>query len=140
MDNLKYRGQNDQVGGLAPHKTLNIDCYRAANIPTDWDIVSPCGDIIMITYVDAADDDGEYIERDGILVQASVSRHVWRVGQIVKAGPHASEQAKEGAYVMFPNDKGVPMTGFGGKNYVFLNEERIFCYVQPKEDSDKKLV
>lgn len=136
QSNLTTRGQEAEVNGLAPQRTIDMTAYGSSNIPNQWEIDEVTGDILMVEYADVEKGEGgdEYIKRGGILVSAEVSHHVWRVGKIAKAGPGASSQAKVGAYVMFPNDKGIPCTKFADKDYIFINEERIFAYVKPRED------
>ena len=127
----------DRIGGLPPSKSLNLELYSGESIPIDWEIVGVTGDILMVEYADC-DDNNENVMRDGILVPLSARDYVWRVGQIIKAGPGASEQAQpvegEDKYVLFPYDRGIPMTKFNGHNYVFLNEQRVFGFVKPKEE------
>lgn len=130
-DHLEQRGLEAEVHGIAPTKTIDMTSYSGSKIPDEWEIKGVTGDILMVEYADATSD-GELINRGGILVNAQVSQHVWRVGRIVKAGPGASEQAKVGEYVMFPSDKGIPCTKFAGKDYIFINEERVFAFVEPK--------
>ena len=130
MDNLSARRQEAEVHGIAPHKSIDLEMYKGQHIPVDWDIIGVTGDIIMAEYADEAGDD--LVSRGGILVNAGVSREMWRIAKIVLSGPGTSEQCKTGAYIMFPNDRGIPITKFNGKNYIFINEERIFCFVSPK--------
>lgn len=132
QDHLKQRGQEAEIHGLPPEKSIDLEYYRGQHIPIDWNIIGVTGDILMVEYADGSDDDDELVNRGGVLVKTSVTKAMWRVGKIILAGPGASEQCKPGAYILFPNDKGIPMTKFDGKNYIFINEERIFCFVEPK--------
>ena len=134
-EHLEQRGQEDRIYGVAPLKSIDLEMYKGQSIPTNWDIVGTTGDILMVEYADEVDG-GELVDRGGILVNASVSKQMWRIGKIILSGPGASEQAQPGAYIMWPNDRGIPITKFDGKNYIFLNEVRIFCFVKPKT-SDK---
>ncbi len=132
MNNNEYRGL-EQDNGLVvnpPQKSIDMTSYKGSSIPLNWEIVGVTGDILMVEYVDGTE---ELVNRGGIFVNTALTPQVWRVGRIVKAGPGASKLAVEGAYVMFPNDKGIPLTKFDNKDYIFLNEERIFAYVQPKK-------
>ena len=130
--NLDVRGLEAQEHGLAPLKSLDMSAYSGSHIPTEWDITGVTGNILMVEYADTTSD-GEYVMRDGILINSDVTEYIWRVGRIIIAGPAASAQATKGAYVMFPHDKGIPLSKFNGHNYIFLNEERIFAFVEPKE-------
>ena len=125
-------GYEPVIHGIGPHKSIDLEMYTGKSIPTDWDITGVTGDIIMCEYADEADGDAEYVKRGHILLSTGATKEMWRVGKIHLAGPGVSEQAQPGAYIMFPNDKGIPITKFNGKNYIFINEERIFCFVQPK--------
>jgi len=131
-DHLKDKGLEDQIHGVAPQKSIDMTSYAGTDIPAEWDIVGVTGDILMVEYVDT-DGEHEEIVRNGIIIPKAMQHKVWRVGQIMKAGPGASEQAVEGSFIMFPNDKGIPLSKFGGKNYIFINEERIFAFVEPKK-------
>ena len=116
------------VHGVA---SLNVDTYRGSHIPADWVIDGVFGNIIRAEYADC-DLTGEYIDRGGIYVDNKVSQYTWRVAKVLNVGPQCRD-VKEGDYIMFPNDKGIPMTNVGKKNYIFLNEERIFAKVKPVE-------
>jgi len=132
-EHLKMRGLESKIHGLPPMKSIDLDMYTGQAIPNNWDITGVTGDILMIEYADEVGDDGEYVDRGGVLVNASVSKDMWRVGKILLAGPGASDQCEVGSYVLFPNNKGIPITKFDGKNLLFINEERVFCHVKPKE-------
>ena len=134
MDNNEYRGleSKNSLVVAPPVQSIDMTAYRGSNIPNNWEITAVTGDILMVEYADSPDKDGEYVDRGGVLINTAITPQVWRVGRIVKAGPGASQFAKEGAFVMFPNDKGIPLTKFNNKNYIFLNEQRIFAYVTPK--------
>lgn len=132
MDNLTVRGQEAEIRGIAPHKSIDLDVYSGQHIPKNWDITGVTGDILMVEPADEAGD-GEYIDRGGVLVNSNMTKAMWRVGKIVLTGPGASSQATVGRYVMWPNDKGLPLTKMNGHNYHFINEERIFCFVEPKK-------
>lgn len=131
MDHLEQRGLEAEVHGLPPRKSIDLEMYKGQSIPTNWDIIGTTGNILMVEMADEVAD-GELIDRGGILVNAGVSKEMWRIAKIVLAGPGSSEQCKVGTYILFPNDRGLSMTKFDGHNYVFINEERIFCFVKPK--------
>ena len=131
VDHLKQKGLEAEVQGVAPN-TLNVDTYRGSHIPRDWEITGTLGDIIRAEYVDC-DEDGEYINRGGILVDNKVSQYTWRIAKVLNVGP-GCKTIKDGDTIMFPNDRGIPMTNVDGHNYIFLNEERVFAFVEPKKD------
>lgn len=119
-----------KIQGIAP-MGINMDSYRGSHIPDEWEITGVLGDIIRAEYIDCTED-GEYISRDGILVDNKVSQYTWRVAKVINAGP-ACKDVKENDLIMFPNDKGIPMTNVNGHNYIFLNEARIFAFVKAKK-------
>ena len=116
-------GVEDLVGGKV---LLQLDEYANTSIPTDWDIEMPLHDILMVSYVDE-NASGE-ICRNGIWLKQEITNKLWRVGRVVKAGPRANPYLVN-ALIMFPSDKGIPIS-FGGKKYVFLNEERVFAVMK----------
>jgi len=131
MDNLSARGQEDVICGVAPHKTIDLDLYHGQNIPMDWDITGVSGDIIMATYVDE-DASGELVNRGGILVNTSLSKGMWRIIKVEMVGPGVPKEYGVGTYLLVPNDRGLPLTKFGGKNMLFINADRVFCIMSPK--------
>lgn len=106
---------------------INLDDMKGTNIPSlEWEISDVLDDIIMVQFVDCTAD-GEYVDRGGILVKLDVTKNVWRVGKVIKAGPDCSSKIKPGVCVMFPNDKGIQIPKVGSiQNVAFINEERIF--------------
>jgi len=112
--------------------SIDLDEYSGMAVPKDWKITGLMGDIIQIEYADVVHDGlrGEMIDRGGILVNTATTRYTWRVGVVKLAGPLV-RFTKVGDYVMFPSDKGIPLTKFNGVDYIFLNEERIFGIVTP---------
>lgn len=137
MDNLKARGQEDIVKGVAPSKSIDLERYKGQHLPNNWEIEGVTGDVLLCEFSDTADKDGEYVDRGGVLISTDVTREMWRVARIVFSGPGASINAQAGKYILFPNDRGIPMTKFDGKDYIFINEERILAFVKPRsEDKD----
>lgn len=132
MDNLKARGQEDEVRGVAPHKSIDLDMYQGGHIPLDWEIVGVTGDIIMGEYADEDESGDDLVNRDGILVKSSVTKAMWRIVKVVMVGPGVPEEYGIGKYLMIPGNLGIPMTKFNGKNRIFINAERVFCVVEPK--------
>lgn len=127
LDNLSARGQQPKVFGLP---TLDLDNVGGMVIPTDWQIKSVMGDIIMAEYIDE-NDQGE-VFRGGIWLKQEVTNKMWRVAKVIKIGAGCYGQVKEGDLIMFPSDKGLKMVNFDKRKYVFLNEERIFAVVEAR--------
>lgn len=132
MDKVDISKQEDTIRGVAPHRTIDLECYHGQHIPANWEITGVSGDIIMAEYADVSNNNADYVDKGGIDLPTSSVKAMWRVCRIVKVGPGCSDQCKVGSYVMIPSDKGIPMTKFDGHNYIFINEERIFCFVEPK--------
>lgn len=96
-------------------------------------------DILLVEFIDEdSDGAGDLIQRDGIFVPTNTLSKAWRKGKVILAGPEA-KYAKVNDIVMFPNDKGAPVSnmeidGVGkiGKG-MFLNEQRLFGICKPKK-------
>lgn len=92
-------------------------------------------DVMLVEYVDVSAD-GKEILRNGIFVPVNAVTKAWRKAKVVLAGPNV-KYAKVGDVVVFPNDKGIPVSniavhGYGKvKNGIFLNEQRIFGICEP---------
>ena len=121
QEHLKQRGQEAENFGLPPEKSIDLEMYKGQYIPTNWNITGVTGDILMCEYADEDPNSDDMVDRGGILVNASVTKEMWRVGKVHLAGPGASKECQPGAYVMFPNDRGIPITKFEGKNYIFTS-------------------
>jgi len=132
-EHLDVRGQEARIHGIAPHKSIDLDVYHGQSIPMDWDIKAVSGDIIMATYVDE-DSSGELVNRGGILVNTNTTKGMWRIIKVEMVGPGVPEEYGVGTYLMVPNDKGLPLTKFGGKNMLFINADRVFCVMTPKNN------
>jgi co-chaperonin GroES (HSP10) len=124
---------SQEVQGIA---SMDLDEYSGMAVPKEWEITGLFGDIIQVEYADVEESElaGELINRGGILVNTNATRYTWRVGKCILKGP-AVKYVNVGDYVMFPSDKGIPLTKFNGKDFVFLNEERIFSIVEPTDEN-----
>lgn len=113
----------DRVKGL-----VNPEDYAGSNLSLeDFEIDLLLDDTILVKYVDG---NSEEKNVGGIIVQQAVTKTTWRVGQILLAGVGCKEM-KDGDYVLFPNDKGMPakditFAGEKHKEVIFLSEARIF--------------
>lgn len=102
---------------------------------TDYSLKFIIDDVILVEYVDVSAD-GREILRNGIFVPVNAVTKAWRKAKIVLAGPQV-KYVKVGDIVVFPNDKGIPVSnievsGYGKvKNGIFLNEQRIFGICEP---------
>jgi hypothetical protein len=110
----------------------DLDPYQECPLPEDYNIVELLGDVIQVVYADVAQD-GKSVVRNGIILPDGViDSKAWRVGRVVLTGPD-TKQVKSGHYVIFPGDKGIKGIQKNGVLNIFLNEERIFGIVEPKQ-------
>lgn len=131
-EHLERTGREEVNQGLS-----DIDIYEGMKMPsTNFDIVEVLGDIIMAEFDDCSED-GTEIERDGIFVSLNMTKNCWRSAVVLKVGANVSPLITEGTRVAFPNDKGIKnvQTKSDGtfSNIIFINEERIFGILAPKD-------
>ncbi len=96
-------------------------------------------DILLVEFIDEdSDGAGDLIQRGGIYVPTNTLSKAWRKAKVILTGPEV-KYAKKNDIVMFPNDKGAPVSnmeidGVGkiGKG-MFLNEQRLFGICKPKK-------
>jgi hypothetical protein len=123
---------------MSLNNLIDIEKYKSAEIPMeDWNIIGVFGDILLCKFVDVADSgvEGDYILRGGIAVPLDVSRHTWRIVEVLKKGVKTSSEIDIGDLLMIPNDRGIPCIQKNGKkkeNLIFINEDRVFCKVEKK--------
>ena len=139
-DHLEERGLEARVHGIPPHKSIDVEKYKGQHIPNNWEILGVTGDVLLCDYADKVGDDQDLVDRGGILVNTALTSEIWLVAKIVFAGPGASYQAQPGQYILFPSDKGIPMTRFDGKDYIFINEERILAFVKPRSEGKETMI
>jgi len=120
----KAKGLAKEVNGIAP---LDLESCSRDAIPKDWEIDSVMGDILMCRYVDE-NESGE-VMRDGVWVPLNMVQHLWRVVEVMKVGPQASENMNEGDFLMIPSSRGIPGVSKGGDKLIFINEPRVFAKV-----------
>lgn len=131
-NNLQETGREAINQGLA-----DIEMYEDAKMPdTNFNIIGVLGDIIMAEF-DDCNEDGTEIERDGIWVNINMTRACWRSAIVLKVGPTTSPTITEGTRIAFPNDKGIKniqtLEDGTKRNIIFLNEERVFGILAPKD-------
>lgn len=128
------------IDQLTPTKSL-IDLSTHSDNDfglTDYDLCSLFDDLLLAEYVDETLD-GDII-RDGVIVPANTIQRAWRVGRVILAGV-GCKNVKTGDHIIFPHDKGIPISGVTidghGKleHGIFLNEERLFGVCKPKDES-----
>tara|TARA_R110002110_G_scaffold96358_3_gene248297 strand:- start:138 stop:551 length:414 start_codon:yes stop_codon:yes gene_type:complete len=105
---------------------------------SDYDLCSLFDDLLLAEFADETID-GD-IMRDGVIVPGNSVQRAWRVGKVLLAGC-GCQNVKSGDYIIFPHDKGIPISGITVEGYgklahgIFLNEERLFGVVKPKDES-----
>lgn len=116
-----------------PKNTFNSVFYG-------YNLKSLLDDVLLVKFTDETED-GTSIVRNGIVVPINVDTKAWRIGEIILAGPNA-KYTKQGDYVCFPNNLGVPVAnievdGYGTlKKGIFLNEQRIFGVCSVRKDNE----
>ena len=101
------------------------------NIP-DHKITKLFDDLILAEYSDVSPD-GTAIKRGDIFLPLNSAPKAWRIAKVLMVGEKCSN-VSVGDTIVFPSDKGVPVTKlqYGTddtnivKQGVFLNQERLF--------------
>jgi hypothetical protein len=127
------------------NKAIVLEKYADTEIPmSDWNITGVFHDILMCRYADVPEgDDGSHIIRNGIVVPLDVRTGTWRVVEVLKKGASSSDDISVGDLLMIPNDRGIScVQSHDGKKerFIFINEERIFCKVEVRENTVNPLV
>ena len=119
---------------LSSHSSGDFDLSKEFVLSFVYD------DIILVEYIDEAPDaSGDNIMRDGIYIPTNTLTKTWRKAKVILAGPEC-KYTKAGDIVMFPNDKGVTVTGMEIKGHgkvkkgMFLNEQRLFGKCLPRDN------
>lgn len=103
-----------------------------------YDLSDLLDDILLVEFIDEGGSSNTIV-RNGILVPVNADTNAWRVGKVILAGL-SCRKVKKGDLVMFPNNMGVPIANIDVANHgkighgIFLNEQRIFGIVQPRQD------
>lgn len=101
------------------------------NIP-DHKITKLFDDLILAEYSDVSPD-GTAIKRGDIFIPLNTAPKAWRIAKVLMVGEKCNN-VNVGDTIVFPSDKGVPVTKlqYGTddtnivKQGVFLNQERLF--------------
>ena len=111
---------------------MDLDTYTNDNFTLfGFKLSKVLDDVLLIKYADLADETGDTVLRNGIMVPLAHVQRAWRIGQVVLVGPKC-EYVKVNDYVCFPSDKGLPCSNLDVDNVgilkdaTFLNESRIF--------------
>jgi len=96
-------------------------------------------DILLVEFIDESfdGDSSGAIKRGSIYIPTNALNKAWRKAKVILAGPEV-KYAKQGDIVMFPNDKGAPVSNMDIEGYgiikkgMFLNEQRLFGICKQK--------
>jgi len=96
-------------------------------------------DILLVEFIDESfdGDSSGAIKRGGIYLPTNALNKAWRKAKVILAGPEV-KYAKQGDIVMFPNDKGAPVSNMDIEGHgiikrgMFLNEQRLFGICKQK--------
>jgi len=101
-------------------------------------------DILLVEFVDESED-GSNLIRNGIHIPINTDTRAWRIGVVLLAGPNV-RFTKQGDYVCFPNNLGVPVANLDIDSYgtlkkgIFLNEQRIFGICSQRNDNNENVI
>lgn len=131
------------IDQLSPTRNLiDLSSHSDGNFGMEDFILSQVyNDIILVEFIDLSDD-GETVKRGSIYIPTNTLIKAWRKAKVVLVGTEV-KNTQVGDIVMFPNDKGVTVSGmdvagYGKiKNGMFLNEQRLFGKCSPKQDEIK---
>lgn len=104
-----------------------------------YDLESLLDDIILAEYLDEGGTSNT-IMRNGIVVPVNADTNAWRIGKVILCGS-SCHKVKAGDIICFPNNMGVPIANIEVVNHgrvghgIFLNEQRIFGIVKPRENN-----
>lgn len=96
-------------------------------------------DILLVEFIDESydGDSSGAIKRGSIYIPTNALNKAWRKAKVILAGPEV-KYAKQGDIVMFPNDKGAPVSNMDIEGHgiikrgMFLNEQRLFGICKQK--------
>lgn len=131
------------IDQLSPtHSLIDLSSHSDGNFGMEDFILSQVyNDIILVEFIDLSED-GENVKRGSIYIPTNTLIKAWRKAKVVLVGTDV-KNTQVGDIVMFPNDKGVTVSGmdvagYGKiKNGMFLNEQRLFGKCIPKQDEIK---
>lgn len=134
------------IDQLTPTRNLiDLSSHSDGNFGMDDYILSQIyNDIILVEFIDLSED-GDNIKRGSIYVPTNTLTQAWRKAKVVLVGTEV-KNTQVGDIVMFPNDKGVSVSGMEVAGYgkikrgMFLNEQRLFGKCATRETNIQQLV
>jgi len=131
----------DQLATKKSHIDLSSHSKNTFNsVFIGYDLSDLLDDVMLVEFVDDGGSSNTIV-RGGIVVPVNAETNAWRIGKVILQGS-SCKLVKQGDHVMFPNNMGVPISnievvGHGTVRYgIFLNEQRIFGVVKPRENND----
>jgi hypothetical protein len=127
------------IDQLAPTRNLiDLTSHSEGDFGMDDFILSQVyGDIILVEFIDLSED-GDAILRGSLYIPTNSVTKAWRKAKVILVGTSVKD-TQPGDIVMFPNDKGITVTGMEIKGHgrvkkgMFLNEQRLFGKCAPKD-------
>jgi hypothetical protein len=127
------------IDQLAPTRNLiDLTSHSEGDFGMDDFILSQVyGDIILVEFIDLSED-GDAILRGSLYIPTNSVTKAWRKAKVILVGTSVKD-TQPGDIVMFPNDKGITVTGMEIKGHgrvkkgMFLNEQRLFGKCVPKD-------
>lgn len=134
------------IDSLTPTRSLiDLSSHSSGEFGMDEFVLSQIyNDIILVEFIDLSED-GDTIKRGSIFIPTNTLNKVWRKAKVILVGTEV-KNTSPGDIVMFPNDKGVTVSGmeiagYGKiKNGMFLNEQRLFGKCVPRESNSQQLI
>lgn len=134
------------INQLTPARNLiDLSSHSDGNFGIDEYVLSQIyNDIILVEFIDLSED-GDNIKRGSIYVPTNTLTKAWRKARVVLVGTDV-KNTQVGDIVMFPNDKGVSVSGMEIAGYgkikqgMFLNEQRLFGKCTAKETNYQQLL
>ena len=131
------------IDQLAPTKSLiDLTRYSADEFTLQYHVVTSLfDDLLLAEYTDVSPD-GTAIKRGDIWIPLNTAPKAWRIGKVLIKGS-GCKNVTVGEHIVFPCDKGVPVSKLQYKTKsgkvetvkygIFLNEERLFGACVPND-------
>lgn len=108
----------------------------------DFTLTKVLDDILLVRYIDLADDESGFINRNGLVIPTNIVKHTWRKAEVLLKGP-LSRNVEIGDIVIFPSNMGITVSGIDVegagivKKCVFINEARTFGVCKKRSAESK---
>lgn len=122
---------------LPTRNLIDLNSHSDGNFDLDnFTLTQVYGDIILVELTDLSAD-GDLIKRGNLFVPLNAVTKAWRKAKVILVGTDVKHTAV-GDIVLFPNDRGVSVSGVEVEGYgtlkkgMFLNEARLFGKCNPR--------